>query len=124
MTVGERIAQFRRQRHWKQSEFAQKVGVHTNHVSRWESDRMRPSQLTLQKIVDVFGITADELLDTKSHLPSSMRNNKAILEKMEQVMELDPDDQAVVFRIIDSFSLQKRVANLVGPPHKATAHVS
>ncbi len=117
-SIGAKISQFRRQRGWTQSEFAKMVGVHANHVSRWESDRMRPSEVTFQKILDVFGIAAGELTEATAYLPTSSRGNKALVEKMELVLQLDPEDQAVVFRIIDSLSLQKRVARLVVPENK------
>ena len=121
MSVGEKIALLRRQRGWTQVEFAEKVGVHSNHVSRWESDRRNPSESAVQKIIEVFGVTAEEFHEPATQLPSHLRNQKFLVEKMEQMLELDPEDQAILFRMLDCLSMQKRVAKIVASVAKSSA---
>ena len=61
MTFGERIEQLRRERGWTKLEFARRLGVHDRHISRWEKGKNRPMGRTLEKMAEVFGVTADEL---------------------------------------------------------------
>jgi transcriptional regulator with XRE-family HTH domain len=62
MTIGQRITKLRKRRGWTQEMFADKAGVHARHVSRWETDRMKPSGRTLKRLADLFGVSLDELL--------------------------------------------------------------
>ncbi|MBM3462819.1 MAG: helix-turn-helix transcriptional regulator [Armatimonadetes bacterium] len=41
VTLGENIANLRRQQGWTQALLAEKMDVHTNHASRWETNRQR-----------------------------------------------------------------------------------
>jgi transcriptional regulator with XRE-family HTH domain len=115
-TLAERIAELRKRKGWTQAELAEKLGVHKGHVTRWETDRRNPSPQALAKMVGVFGVRIEELrgeMPVALPLPEGLLGQEALIEKMQQVLELDADDQAVVFRIIDSLATQKRVAQLV-----------
>jgi len=113
MPLGEKIAELRRQRGWSQNEFAEKIGVHGRHISRLETNRMRPSSVTLKRIAEVFAVRLDELLDARPEVPAYVASDRSLLEKFEQLQELEPEDRAVVYRIIENFATQKRMARLL-----------
>jgi len=113
MDLGAKIAELRKQRGWTQKHFASKIGVHSHHVTRWESNRMRPSSTTLQRIAEVFGVKLDDLLNNKPVVPESLAQDKLLIEKLELLRELEPEQRAVVYHIIDMYATQKRMAGLL-----------
>ena len=62
MTIGEKITQRRLAAHLSQEILAERLGVSTQDVSRWESGEVLPDAEKLLQLCRVFGISADELL--------------------------------------------------------------
>lgn len=62
MSLGKTIAKFRKERGFTQVELAEKLGVHQSHITRWESDRVRPRQQTLTKLAECLDSSVEELL--------------------------------------------------------------
>ena len=61
MTLGNKIAQYRKSLNLTQDALAQQLGVTNQAVSKWESDQCCPDVMLLPKLADIFGITIDEL---------------------------------------------------------------
>lgn len=62
MSIGNKIAESRKQLGLTQDALAQKLGVTNQAVSKWESDQSCPDIQLLPQIADIFGLTIDELL--------------------------------------------------------------
>ncbi len=86
-TLGTRIAEYRHNANLTQDQLAEKTGVTSQAVSKWENDLSCPDITLLPQLSDIFGITIDELLrgeksyETK-YLSESQRKdfNKMILK--------------------------------------------
>ncbi len=63
MTLGNKIAQYRKQLGITQDALAQKLEVTNQAVSKWESDQCCPDIMLLPRLADIFGISIDELFD-------------------------------------------------------------
>ena len=61
MTLGNKIAYYRKSMNITQDALAQQLGVTNQAVSKWESDQCCPDVMLLPKLADIFGITLDEL---------------------------------------------------------------
>lgn len=61
MTLGTRIALYRKKLGITQETLAQKLGVTNQAVSKWESEQCCPDVMLLPKIADIFEITLDAL---------------------------------------------------------------
>lgn len=61
MTMGNRIAEYRKKLGLTQDALAQKLNVSNQAVSKWESDQCCPDIQLLPRLADVFGISLDEL---------------------------------------------------------------
>ena len=61
-TLGTRISQYRKQRNFTQSEFAELLGVTPQAVSKWENDISCPDIMLLPKISQLLGVSIDEML--------------------------------------------------------------
>ena len=70
MTIGKRIAFFRKEKGLTQEELAQHMGISPQAVSKWENDQTCPDISALPKLARLFGVTVDELLEGKEALPA------------------------------------------------------
>ena len=113
MTLGQKIADLRKKLHLTQGEFAERVGVHNRHVSRWETDRQRPNSKTLKKIAETFGVTPDELLAEQPELPITLVQNPELTERFKQLLKLEPKDRAMVLHMIDTLATHKNLKKLL-----------
>ena len=104
MSLGERIAHFRKLHQWTQGDLAERLGVKASHISRWETDRVLPNFGTLEKIAEALELGMDEL--TNLEKPSA---NKSTLSFVNQIEKLDEEDKALVKRVVDALLTKKRV---------------
>ena len=84
-TIGQTIAEKRKQMHLTQEELAFKLNVSPQAVSKWENDLSIPDVTLLIALSDLFNISLDELIREKQNLPVTTlveQENKKPLEKM------------------------------------------
>ncbi len=116
MTLGERIARLRRERDWTQEQFADKVGVHSRHVSRWETDKNRPAARMLEKIAEVFGVDWETLATSRDRPgPEAVLQHEELLRQFQEVQELEDEDRLTISRVIDAFVTKKRIEKVLHP---------
>ena len=65
-TIGSRIARLRKEKGMTQEALAEKLGVSSQAVSKWENDLACPDVSLLTTLADVLGVTTDELLSGKN----------------------------------------------------------
>ena len=70
MTIGKRIAFFRKEKGLTQEELASHMGISPQAVSKWENDQTCPDISALPKLARLFGVTVDELLEGREALPA------------------------------------------------------
>lgn len=61
-TIGNRISKHRKEKSLTQEELAEKLGVSSQAVSKWENDQSCPDISLLPNLCRIFGISTDELL--------------------------------------------------------------
>ena len=91
MTLGKRIAQYRKEKGLTQEALAQAMNVSAQAVSKWENDQTCPDISSLPLLSKILGVTVDELLSGKSeNLPTvamqPLENRKAIEEMMLRIV--------------------------------------
>ena len=67
MTLGDKIAYYRKNMNITQDALAQQLGVTNQAVSKWESDQCCPDVMLLPKIADIFSVSLDELFGRESY---------------------------------------------------------
>ena len=99
MSIGNRIAQFRKQAGLSQEALAEKLGVSRQSVSKWESGGVMPDIDKIIAMSDLFGVSTDDLLrepaDTVDYQPQADLNEG---RKLEEIFiygnaDTDPDDE-------------------------------
>ena len=62
MSLGERIASYRKKAGYSQEGLAEQLGVSRQAVSKWETGTADPSTSNLLALAKLFGVSAEELL--------------------------------------------------------------
>ena len=83
MTLGNRIAYYRKRMGVTQDALAQQLEVTNQAVSKWESDQCCPDIQLLPRLADIFGITIDELFGYSKDRQEKLQN---ILDKAEKAI--------------------------------------
>lgn len=68
--IGARILEYRKAANMSQEEFAAKIGVSRQAVSKWELDKAYPDLDKLMDICEMFGVSIDELIRGREVLVS------------------------------------------------------
>lgn len=61
-TLGQKIANLRKEKGLTQEDLAENLNVSSQAVSKWENDISCPDIMLLPKLADIFGVTVDSLL--------------------------------------------------------------
>ncbi len=70
MTIGKRIAQYRRRKGLTQEDLANALGVSPQAVSKWENDQTCPDISLLPRLAKLLDVTTDTLLTGEENLPA------------------------------------------------------
>lgn len=119
MSLSQQIHRLRKERGWTQEMLAEKVSVTHRHVSRWETARTRPSGRMLKRLAEVFGVLVDDLLGAEAEHGVSFADPE-IAQRFRQLEELEPQDRAMVLRMIDVLATQKNVQRLLSGAKQAS----
>lgn len=98
LNIGENIRSYRRKTDLTQEQLAERLGVSFQSVSRWENGLAYPDMELLPVLSEVFGVTADELLD----MPQEKRK-RAERELLRELTELSNREDAPAERITEIF---------------------
>lgn len=114
MKMHEKIKKLRKDRGWSQGELAEKLGVHTTHVSRLETGRYAPSLELMKKIAELFEVTTDYLLyeSVDNQGPVNLQD-KSLLERMKLIESLEEHDRKVIMGVMDAFLTRQQMWNVL-----------
>ena len=86
MNLGKKIKQLRFQYSYTQEQLAEKMGVTSQAVSKWENNVAMPDITLLPALAETFGVTIDELFDLTAEQKMSRIENR-----MDTEEEIAPD---------------------------------
>ena len=106
MTFSEKIINLRKAHGWSQEEFAEKLNVSRQAISRWENDSALPDALNILQISKLFGVTTDYLLNddytSDKDIPvvknATQETDNIILKKQQGLYRIDT---APIFALIN-----------------------
>ena len=94
LSIGENIRSCRRKMNLTQEQLAERLGVSFQSVSRWENDLTYPDMELLPALMEIFGITADELLGI-----SEAKKEQEVENIVRELVELSKQKDAPTERI-------------------------
>jgi transcriptional regulator with XRE-family HTH domain len=109
----ERLRTLRKQRNLSQTELAKLVGIHYNHVGRYERGESRPSADTLKRLADALDVSSDYLIEGHREEAARARfEDRELLRQFQEVERLEDEDKVVVKKLLDAFLTKKRIQEL------------
>lgn len=96
-TFGQRLSRIRKEKGFTQNEIADKVGVTSQAVSKWENDLASPDIDILLKLSEIFDISIDELLgkETKKTVLNDKPSKKDIDKMIFKIIVTSADGDKV-----------------------------
>lgn len=82
--ISEKICEFRKARSLTQEQLGSKLGVSSQAVSKWEKGESMPDIMLLPQLCEIFGITADALLE----VPSSVKKDSCMKQVADYAKEV------------------------------------
>jgi transcriptional regulator with XRE-family HTH domain len=113
MHLGQKLKEIRKDKNISQDELAEKIGIDGRQISRYENDKMSPSIEVLIKIADTFNISVDYLLFDNIPRKPLRQNYYSIIEKLESIENMSPDDQKAFIIFLDSIAAKYKMRKLV-----------
>ena len=93
MSIGERIAELRKQQNISQVQLAKALGVSRQAVSKWENDQTAPDTINLIRLADLL-VTDTEFLATGIHAtiktpPAVVKVDNIVEKVVEKTIEIE-----------------------------------
>lgn len=110
-SIGETIANLRKQKGMTQSELAEKMNVTDKAVSKWERDLSCPDINTISKLADVLDVSVEELLKAKKQ---DYSNNKIqdLINLILKAVAIAMGVGVVVLNILDKIETKSSIIML------------
>ena len=103
--LGKRIAKFRKEAGFSQTELAQTLNCSQQHLLSFEKGRYRVPANLLPVMAKLFGVTLDELLGVDSK-PARPRRPSKLERQLEQLSELPKSKRKLVSEMLDGILQQ------------------
>lgn len=108
-----RLRQLRKQYDLSQAELAERVGLHTNLIGRYERGESRPAADTLKRLADALGVSSDYLLDgATDQAAKASFEDRELLEQFQEVEQLPDEDKALVKYFLDALLFKRKVQGM------------
>jgi transcriptional regulator with XRE-family HTH domain len=116
MSFGVNLKMFRSEKNISQEELAKKVGIHPNHLSRYERGQASPSIEVVQKIADALEVSIDQLVFGKG---SNLENNvsdRELVSLFKKVQVLSIKEKETVKDLLNAFVFKADVQHKLAHP--------
>lgn len=101
-TPGQRLARIRRERGFTQIELAEKTGLVQTLVSDYERGKLRLNADMILRLATALEVSTDDLLQPTGPRDPKITSRK-VLRRLERIEALQPAQQTVLLRTIDTF---------------------
>jgi transcriptional regulator with XRE-family HTH domain len=109
MSIADNIKDIREAKGLKQIEVATHIGVDKSAYSKIEKGLRSLTVEELQKMAQLFNMTADQVINYDGKLPREVvMEDKTAVEQMRLIQQLDEEDRNIIFRMIDKMLTNKK----------------
>jgi transcriptional regulator with XRE-family HTH domain len=99
---GDRMARLRKDAGFSQRDLAKELGVTQRMVAYYEAQSEHPPAHLLPQLVELFGVSTDELLGLRP--PKAVRPaNQRLLQRLKRIEKLPPKEKKQLLALIDAF---------------------
>lgn len=115
MSFGSTLVRLRLAKKLRQKELAAQLGVHPRHVSRWETDKVRPRTRMLERIAETLEVPVALLLqETQDMAPDTPVSDSELVELLRQVNRLRPTEQQALKTFLKAMLTQVQLEEALG----------
>jgi len=112
MKFNEKIKALRKASNMSQKDLAEKINVHVTHLSKMENGHLLPSIDIVQRLMKVFAVSADNLLNDNENSVVELENHE-LNEQLMLINQLDEEEKNALIKIINSMLTKKRMKDLL-----------
>ena len=112
--LAQRLKTYREHRKLTQKRLAELVGVSPRVYNRWENGDATPHWDSILKIVNLLGISLDELAGRSEEKDNIVINNQKLYELYKKVNILSDEDQQALIILLDSLVSRSKLNNVIG----------
>jgi len=113
MHLHEKIRKLRKEKGFSQQQLADMLDIHLSHINRLENGHAQPSIEVLKKLINIFEVSADYLLDNNSDSFEIKIGNKNLADKIRLIDKLEEKDQQALIQVIDSMLTKQKMKELL-----------
>jgi transcriptional regulator with XRE-family HTH domain len=116
MNIAENLKKIREQRGYQQKQVALEIGIGTTNYNRVENGQREASIEVLDKLANFYGITIDDIVhfeDKKLPPKEIVIQDKAMVEQVQLISQLEEKEKNVVYTIVESFISKKKFKDFV-----------
>jgi len=111
MSFGKRLKEVRASKKISQEELSSKIGIHANHLSRYERDLTQPSIEVVKKIAEALETSIDTLVFGRADNTGTMNDNE-LMSLFKNIESFSNEDKAIVKTLIDAFITKRKIQKL------------
>lgn len=112
MKFNEKIKVLRKAANMSQQELSDKIHIHVTHLSKMENGHLVPSIDIVQRLMKVFTVSADQLLNEDESSVVDIQNHE-VNDQLAMINQLDEDEKNALIKIINSMLTKKRMKDLL-----------
>lgn len=116
MRFYEKVKLLRKKRDMSQQQLAEKLGIHTTHLSRIENGHLSPSFDMFKKLIDIFEVSADYLLNEGIDDFDIKIKDKGLAERIRLIDLIEENDRKALIQIIDALLTKQKMRDLLHEP--------
>jgi len=105
--LGQRIAQMRKEMGFTQVQLAELLGISQQHMASFEAGRRKVSPSSIPVLVQLFGVSADELLGIQDK-PTKRGPTAKIQRQVDQIALLSRPKQKFITEMLEALIKQQQ----------------
>ncbi|MCL8268801.1 MULTISPECIES: helix-turn-helix domain-containing protein [Leptospira] len=110
-----RLKELRIQKGFSQEDLAKMVGLHKNHIGRYERGDSQPTADKIRKLADTLGVSGDVLLGNTTQDQAKIQiGDRDLLNLFSEVEKLSSEDKEKVSDFLDAFLMKRKMKQMVG----------
>ncbi|TQE70264.1 helix-turn-helix transcriptional regulator [Leptospira noguchii] len=110
-----KLKELRIQKGFSQEHLAKMVGLHKNHIGRYERGDSQPTADKIRKLADALGVTGDVLLGNTTQDQAKIQiGDRDLLNLFSEVEKLSSEDKEKVSDFLDAFLMKRKMKQMVG----------